>query len=174
MLNYQRVFCKDLLTTPVVCEWSVFRGQIICEFGSSSLSLFLPVVAQIPHFDGWTFLFVWLHLHISYVFQCISNVFPVAKVMLSLNFPFFPVKLQPPGLGAEFQGGRRQSQLLLVSRLSYLGSLCGASDHCGYQVRSSEGSGRCNLMVSEVTIITIYMDGHFTSLVDFLLIDGIY
>ena len=96
MLNYQRVFCKDLLTTPVVCEWSVFRGQIICEFGSSSLSLFLPVVAQIPHFDGWTFLFVWLHLHISYVFQCISNVFPVAKVMLSLNFPFFPVKLQPP------------------------------------------------------------------------------
>ena len=96
MLNYQRVFCRNLLTSPVVCEWSVFRGQIIFEFGSSSLSLFLLVVAQIPHFDGWTFLFVWLHLHISYVFQCISNVFPMAKVMLSLELPIFPGQTPSP------------------------------------------------------------------------------
>ena len=114
----------------------------------------------------------------TFIFPMYSNVFPMYFLWLKSCYPwtshFSRSNSSPPGLGAEFQGGRRQSQLLLVSRLSYLGSLCGASDHCGYQVRSSEGSGRCNLMVSEVTIITIYMDGHFTSLVDFLLIDGIY
>ena len=107
-------------------------------------------------------------------FLCIPMYFLWLKSCYPWTSHFSRSNSSPPGLGAEFQGGRRQSQLLLVSRLSYLGSLCGASDHCGYQVRSSEGSGRCNLMVSEVTIITIYMDGHFTSLVDFLLIDGIY